>query len=67
MISYGWGHGHVRVNNRAFMRFGLAQVATDREQLRAALQRALASPPPAGASAGRAPAGGGRASTSSRP
>ncbi len=44
VISYGWGHGHVRVNNRAFMRFGLAQVATDREQLRAALQRALASP-----------------------
>jgi UDP-N-acetylglucosamine:LPS N-acetylglucosamine transferase len=44
VISYGWGHGHVRVNNRAFVRFGLAQVAADRAQLRAALERALAAP-----------------------
>ena len=26
-ISYGWGRGHVRAHNRAFRRFGLAQVA----------------------------------------
>ena len=44
VISYGWGHGHVRVNNRAFERFGLAQVATDRAELRAALERAVAAP-----------------------
>ena len=44
VISYGWGHGHVRVNNRAFARFGLAQVAGDRAQLRAALERAVAEP-----------------------
>jgi processive 1,2-diacylglycerol beta-glucosyltransferase len=44
VISYGWGHGHVRVNNHAFIRFGLAEVATDRAQLRAALERALAAP-----------------------
>jgi UDP-N-acetylglucosamine:LPS N-acetylglucosamine transferase len=44
VISYGWGHGHVRVNNRAFIRFGLAEVATDRARLRAALARALAAP-----------------------
>ena len=28
-ISYGWGRGHVRVNNRAFRRFGLADVVDD--------------------------------------
>ena len=44
VISYGWGHGHVRVNNRAFVRFGLAEVASDRAELRVALARALAAP-----------------------
>ena len=44
VISYGWGHGHVRVNNRAFARFRLAQVAADRAALGAALDRALADP-----------------------
>lgn len=43
-ISYGWGVAHVRVNNLAFERFGIAQVARDRSQLRAALERALAAP-----------------------
>ena len=28
-ISYGWGRGHVRVNNRAFRRFGLAEVVAE--------------------------------------
>jgi processive 1,2-diacylglycerol beta-glucosyltransferase len=44
VISYGWGHGHVRVNNRAFERFGLAEVAADPAELGRALQRALAAP-----------------------
>jgi processive 1,2-diacylglycerol beta-glucosyltransferase len=41
-ISYGWGHGHIRVNNRAFAAHGLADVATTPRALAAALQRALA-------------------------
>jgi UDP-N-acetylglucosamine:LPS N-acetylglucosamine transferase len=43
VISYGWGVAHVRENNRAYLRFGLADVATTEEQLAAALRRALAS------------------------
>jgi processive 1,2-diacylglycerol beta-glucosyltransferase len=43
-ISYGWGVGHIRVNNRAYQRFGLAEVATSPEALMAALRRALAAP-----------------------
>jgi processive 1,2-diacylglycerol beta-glucosyltransferase len=42
-ISYGWGRGHIRLNNQAFMRFGLADVAVDRAQLGRALHRALES------------------------
>ena len=41
-ISYGWGRGHVRVNNAAFRRFGLAEVAETRSELHRALERALA-------------------------
>ena len=41
-ISYGWGRGHVRLNNEAFRRFGLAQVAGTRAELRTALVAALA-------------------------
>jgi processive 1,2-diacylglycerol beta-glucosyltransferase len=44
VISFGWGHGHVRVNNDAFATFGLAEVAADRAELRAALARAFAAP-----------------------
>jgi UDP-N-acetylglucosamine:LPS N-acetylglucosamine transferase len=40
-ISYGWGRGHVRTNNAAFRRFGLADVAESRSELRAAIVRAL--------------------------
>jgi processive 1,2-diacylglycerol beta-glucosyltransferase len=40
-ISYGWGRGHVRVNNRAFVRFGLAEVVEKRMELRPALVRTL--------------------------
>jgi processive 1,2-diacylglycerol beta-glucosyltransferase len=42
VVSYGWGLGHVRVNNAAFARFGLAEVAGSRQQLGDALVRALA-------------------------
>jgi len=44
-ISYGWGHGHVRVNNRAFAAHGLAAVATTPPELSAALTRALGERP----------------------
>jgi processive 1,2-diacylglycerol beta-glucosyltransferase len=44
-ISYGWGRAHIRVNNRAYVRHGLAQVAATPEDLRAALERALAQRP----------------------
>jgi UDP-N-acetylglucosamine:LPS N-acetylglucosamine transferase len=40
-ISYGWGRGHVRLNNAAFRRFGLADVVDSRPELRAAIERAL--------------------------
>jgi UDP-N-acetylglucosamine:LPS N-acetylglucosamine transferase len=40
-ISYGWGRGHVRAHNRAFTRFGLAQVAATPAALRAAVAAAL--------------------------
>lgn len=42
VVSYGWGHGHVRVNNAKFERFGLAEVAGSRQELGEALVRALA-------------------------
>jgi len=41
-ISYGWSVGHVRVNERAFRRTGLARVARDTGELRKAIARALA-------------------------
>jgi processive 1,2-diacylglycerol beta-glucosyltransferase len=44
-ISYGWGVGHIRVNNAAYRRFGLAVVATDGD-LVPELRRALAAPRP---------------------
>jgi processive 1,2-diacylglycerol beta-glucosyltransferase len=44
-ISYGWGRAHIRVNNRAYVRFGLAEVAASPAELRATLARALAQRP----------------------
>jgi len=41
-ISFGWGRGHIRMNNAAFRRYGLAEVAVGPAELRAALGRALA-------------------------
>ena len=40
-ISYGWGRGHIRVNNAAFRRFGIADVVGSRGELAQALRRAL--------------------------
>ncbi len=40
-ISYGWGRGHLRPNNAAFVRYGIAEVVTTRPGLAAALGRAL--------------------------
>lgn len=44
VISYGWAVGHIRANNEAYVRFGLADVATDRTDLQVAIARALGSP-----------------------
>ncbi len=40
-ISYGWGRGHIRANNEAFQRYGLAEVAASRHELVPALRGAL--------------------------
>ena len=44
VISYGWGRAHIRLNNAAYRRLGLAQVVTSPPGLAAALARALAAP-----------------------
>jgi len=44
VISYGWGIGHVRINNRAYRRLGLAEVVAGRAALTDAVRRALDSP-----------------------
>jgi UDP-N-acetylglucosamine:LPS N-acetylglucosamine transferase len=44
VISYGWGRAHIRVNNRAYRRLGLAQVVDDQADLPAAIARAMAAP-----------------------
>jgi UDP-glucose 4-epimerase len=41
VISYGFGVAHIRLNNAAYERFGLAQVARSRSQLGPALRKAL--------------------------
>ena len=55
-ISYGWGVAHIRANNRAYRRFGLADVATTPDELRAALRRRLAAPRPVDRSFAQLPA-----------
>jgi processive 1,2-diacylglycerol beta-glucosyltransferase len=42
VISYGWGRGHLRANNDAFRRLGLARVVETKPELHAALAAALA-------------------------
>jgi processive 1,2-diacylglycerol beta-glucosyltransferase len=44
VISYGWGRGHIRSNDRALRRFGLGDVVATPAELRAALERAFARP-----------------------
>jgi UDP-N-acetylglucosamine:LPS N-acetylglucosamine transferase len=44
VISYGWGVAHIRANNRAFERYGIARVAATRAELAAALGEALEHP-----------------------
>ena len=43
-VSFGWGIGHIRINNAAYERFGLAHVARDRDQLAGLLPGLLARP-----------------------
>ena len=45
-VSFGWGVGHIRANNRAYERFGLAHVAPSPAALRALLPGLLAAPRP---------------------
>lgn len=45
VISYGWGRGHIRLNNLAYERLGIVSVARNRPQLARALIQALAAPP----------------------
>ncbi|MGZ4399384.1 MAG: MGDG synthase family glycosyltransferase [Gaiellaceae bacterium] len=44
VISYGWGRGHIRLSNRAYRRFGLADVVGSAGELEQALREALARP-----------------------
>ncbi|MCW3000010.1 MAG: glycosyltransferase [Solirubrobacterales bacterium] len=44
VISYGWGVAHLRLNNQAYRRFGLADVVADAVALTPAIRRALAAP-----------------------
>ncbi len=44
VISYGWGVAHIRLNNVAYERFGLARVAASPRALDVALGLALAEP-----------------------
>jgi UDP-N-acetylglucosamine:LPS N-acetylglucosamine transferase len=43
-ISYGWGVGHIRLNNRAFVRHGIADVVPAIDALPGAIGEALARP-----------------------
>jgi UDP-N-acetylglucosamine:LPS N-acetylglucosamine transferase len=54
-ISYGWGRGHIRVNNAAFRRYGIAEVVAGRGELNQALRAAVASPPRPGMALGSLP------------
>jgi processive 1,2-diacylglycerol beta-glucosyltransferase len=45
VVSYGWHRGHVRVNNEAYERLGMATVAHGRPALSKALRHAIAAGP----------------------
>jgi processive 1,2-diacylglycerol beta-glucosyltransferase len=55
-ISFGWGHAHIRVNNRAYRRFGLAHVAPTRRELARLLPELLRRPRARDLDASRLPA-----------
>jgi processive 1,2-diacylglycerol beta-glucosyltransferase len=54
-ISYGWGRGHIRVNNAAFRRYGIAEVVAGQRELNEALRVALTSRPGPGLALGALP------------
>ncbi len=54
-ISYGWGRGHIRANNHAYIEHGLAFVARDRAELAHTLDEALRAPWPPQLDYGRLP------------
>ena len=54
-ISYGWGRGHIRANNAAFRRYGIAEVVAGPRELDRALRAALASRPAPGLALGSLP------------
>jgi processive 1,2-diacylglycerol beta-glucosyltransferase len=54
-ISYGWGRGHIRANNAAFRRYGIAEVVAGEGELERALRAALESRPAPGLSLGSLP------------
>jgi UDP-N-acetylglucosamine:LPS N-acetylglucosamine transferase len=54
-ISYGWGRGHIRANNAAFRRYGIAQVVAGERELDRALRDALTSRPAPGMTLGALP------------
>ena len=45
VISYGWPYGHIKTNNRAYERLGMATVARNRPALDRALRAAVAAQP----------------------
>jgi len=47
-ISYGWGRGHIRANNAAFRRYGIAEVVETERELDRALRGALGTRPAPG-------------------
>jgi processive 1,2-diacylglycerol beta-glucosyltransferase len=54
-ISYGWGRGHIRANNAAFRRYGIAEVVAGKGELNRALRAALTSRPAPALSLGALP------------
>jgi processive 1,2-diacylglycerol beta-glucosyltransferase len=47
-ISYGWGRGHIRANNAAFRRYGIAEVVESEQELDGVLRGVLSARPAPG-------------------
>ena len=43
-VSYGWGRGHIRRNDKALRRFGLAEVVATRGELARCARASVARP-----------------------